>query len=70
MTTQELIEKAKDLKGSDIETLGRFAFENLFEIIATLKKYREALERLARLGNGNEYGNSLGNEIAQKALED
>lgn len=28
----------------------------------------EALERLARLGNGNNYGNSIGNEIARAAL--
>ena len=29
----------------------------------------EALERLAKLGNGNNYGNSLGNEIARAALK-
>lgn len=28
----------------------------------------EALERLAKLGNGNQYGNSEGNQIAQVAL--
>lgn len=28
----------------------------------------EALEKLARLGNGDRYGNSIGNEIAQDAL--
>ncbi|RLA39220.1 MAG: hypothetical protein DRR06_19460 [Gammaproteobacteria bacterium] len=28
----------------------------------------EALEKLARLGNGDHYGNSDGNVIAQKAL--
>ena len=28
----------------------------------------KALERLARLGNGNNYGNSIGNEIARAAL--
>ena len=28
----------------------------------------EALERLARLGNGDNYGNSIGNEIARTAL--
>lgn len=31
-------------------------------------RYREALERLARLGNGNLYGNSHGNLIAIDAL--
>ncbi len=30
---------------------------------------REALEKLAKLGNGNEYGNSDGNIIAQDALK-
>jgi hypothetical protein len=30
---------------------------------------REALETLAKLGNGDKYGNSIGNEIAQKALK-
>ena len=29
---------------------------------------REALDELARLGNGDSYGNSIGNCIAQKAL--
>jgi hypothetical protein len=28
----------------------------------------EALEKLAKLGNGDEYGNSVGNEIARAAL--
>lgn len=32
-------------------------------------KLVEALERLARLGNGNNYGNSIGNEIARAALK-
>ena len=31
-------------------------------------RYREALEKLAKLGNGDAYGNSQGNEIAQEAL--
>ena len=33
-------------------------------------KLREALERLARLGNGDHYGNSDGNMIARAALKD
>jgi len=32
-------------------------------------KLREVLEKLARLGNGDQYGNSIGNEIARAALE-
>jgi len=34
-----------------------------------LKRLREALDKLARLGNGDHYGNSDGNIMAQKALE-
>jgi len=33
------------------------------------KRLRKALEKLARLGNGEHYGNSEGNVIARKALE-
>ncbi len=33
-------------------------------------RYREALERLARLGNGDKPGNSEGNQIAIRALLD
>jgi len=35
---------------------------------AELARARDALEKLARLGNGDSYGNSVGNEIAIKAL--
>lgn len=31
-------------------------------------RFRVALEKLAKLGNGDAYGNSRGNEIAQEAL--
>lgn len=49
---------------------------NVCEIESALSRYRpvddsalvEALEKLARLGNGSEYGNSEGNRIAQEAL--
>lgn len=36
--------------------------------IEALKLALEALERLARLGNGDQYGNSIGNDIAKAAL--
>ena len=36
--------------------------------VDTEKDFRETLEKLARLGNGTEYGNSDGNVIAQEAL--
>jgi len=39
------------------------------ELIAYYESFRLALEELAKLGNGNEYGNSKGNEIAIRALE-
>ena len=32
------------------------------------EKFREALQKLACLGNGEQYGNSIGNCIAQEAL--
>lgn len=35
---------------------------------AEIEVYREALEKLARLGNGDNYGNSMGNDIAIDAL--
>ena len=35
---------------------------------AEIEVYKEALEKLARLGNGDEYGNSIGNDIAIEAL--
>lgn len=38
------------------------------EIRAQYKDAVEALEKLARLGNGDRYGNSDGNIIAQEAL--
>ena len=49
------------------------AHQALFEAIDQLEaenaRLREALEKLARLGNGNLYGNSDGNMIARAALE-
>ena len=33
-----------------------------------MDRYREALNKLARLGNEPRYGNSIGNRIAQDAL--
>ena len=38
------------------------------EVVALLNRYREALEKLARLGNGDHYGNSIGNQIAIRAI--
>ena len=38
------------------------------DLAAALLKAEEALERLAKLGNGDSYGNSDGNMIARAAL--
>ena len=35
---------------------------------AEIERLRGALDKLARLGNGDKYGNSIGNEIARAAL--
>ena len=37
---------------------------------AEIKRLRDALEVLAKLGNGDHYGNSEGNRIAQAALKE
>ena len=41
----------------------------LIHLRAENERYREALEKLARLGNGEQYGNSAGNDIARSALK-
>lgn len=72
--TDEIRAIVKDLDFR-IETL------KYFDALATLcnaydaqrdkiKRLREVLEKLAKLGNGDRYGNSIGNEIARKALEE
>ena len=35
---------------------------------AEIEVYKESLEKLAKLGNGDIYGNSIGNDIAIEAL--
>ena len=37
-------------------------------LLAQCDRYRAALDELARIGNGGRYGNSEGNQIAQRAL--
>ena len=44
------------------------AYEKWGEDQAQLAKFKGALEKLACLGNGDAWGNSIGNCIAQKAL--
>ena len=40
----------------------------ILKLQAHINELREALEKLAKLGNGEHYGNSEGNVIAQQAL--
>ena len=35
-----------------------------------IERYRKVLHQLACLGNGDTYGNSIGNDIARRALEE
>lgn len=39
------------------------------EVVNQNRRYRKVLEQLARLGNGNTYGNSIGNKIAIECLK-
>ena len=46
----------------------RKSAERIEALTAKLAKAVEALDRLARLGNGDRYGNSEGNVIAQTTI--
>lgn len=46
------------------------AVDREIELRTQNAKLRDALEKLARLGNGDQYGNSVGNEIARQALKE
>ena len=39
------------------------------EVVNLINRYREALEELSCLGNGDHPGNSIGNMIARRALK-
>jgi len=41
----------------------------LYIRVDIVEEMREALHKLAKLGNGDQYGNSIGNEIARAALK-
>jgi hypothetical protein len=42
--------------------------ETILALCTLVREMGEALDRLARLGNEPDYGNSIGNQIAQAAL--
>ena len=62
----ELLEH--DAKTGDYETLYAQTVVELSAAQASEDELLEALETLACLGNGDMYGNSQGNAIAQKAI--
>lgn len=63
-----------DMEGERIIGFTSEQFLSVWQARADLeaenKRLREALERLARLGNGDHYGNSDGNMIARAALKE
>ncbi len=69
----ELLTAERDLQKENA-ALWRANGDRLYESVKTLRternRYREALERLSRLGNGDKPGNSEGNQIAIRALLD
>ena len=44
------------------------AVDREMELRAEVERLRKVLHRLACLGNGDQYGNSFGNDIAREAL--
>ena len=74
---EKLTKERDDLRSRRCEVCGYLEHERehtgcLREQLAALaeqnEKMREALQKLACLGNGEQYGNSIGNCIAQEAL--
>ena len=72
-----LRELSSELHGSPVDMNGKTLLAGLTELIeraekaeAEVERLREALEKLARLGNGPHYGNSEGNMIARNALKE
>ena len=58
---------------SDLRAQGYMKYiraDRIEELEAKLAKAVEGFEELARLGNGDRYGNSFGNLIAQKYIEE
>jgi len=73
-TIDEILELNKRIKTLEVigedrcNTVTRLR-DKIDELEAENEALREALDKLARLGNEPHYGNSHGNVIAQKALE-
>ena len=71
----EQMERLRDLTNrlaDEVEFLREHAdqlFGKYVESCDEIDRLREALDKLARLGNEPEFGNSIGNDIARAALE-
>jgi len=71
-----MIPKCVEIDHADEVLLHAFTVKDLQAFADLIRKeseaerdrLREALEKLARLGNGDQYGNSIGNDIARQAL--
>jgi len=67
------VTKIIEIVPDDIPQWLREAVENGQSLQVCIEKINiatDALESLAKLGNGNQWGNSDGNKIAQKALKE
>jgi hypothetical protein len=76
-TAAEMMDRIEELEAKQQETFQMYVDANearkdaeakLSESEALLAKAMEGLEKLARLGNGDRYGNSEGNMIARTTL--
>ena len=68
MTEQTKAQRLADEFDATKSYLGSRAAAELRRLDALNAELVEALEKLARLGNGDQYGNSIGNDIAKAAL--
>ena len=62
------IERLKKEFHKEVETISTAHDTNVKLLLERIKQMTAVLERLARLGNEPEYGNSIGNQIARAAL--
>lgn len=67
MTEQEQIEQLKEANETWRKRWASERYE-VEQLKAQVNCLREVLEQLAKLGNGDKYGNSIGNTIAINAL--
>lgn len=69
MKENELADELEIAQGNNTaEELIPEAIAMLRQQQTEIEVYKEALEKLAKLGNGDNYGNSIGNDIAIDAL--